>query len=94
MREHDDHHERYDAFGWLKTLGIIVMLFAMMIGSSIITARADQCAEGCRSKNNECRIQTKGSRECDVKHNACIQSCVATLSAPTLQQNLIAPKKK
>ena len=89
MREHDNHDQVYDPFGWLKTLGAIIMVFAIMIGSGIATARADPCADACRTKHNECRIQTKGSRECESKHNVCIQSCLTTL-----QQNLVPPAKK
>lgn len=91
MREPEFHDETYDAFGWLKTLGLIIVVFTLLIGSGIATARADQCADICRTKHNECRIQTKGSRDCETKHNACIQSCVATLTAP--HQNVLPPKK-
>jgi hypothetical protein len=90
MREHEYQDETYDAFGWLKTLVLILVVFAVMIGSGIATARAGTCTESCRTKHNDCRIQTKGSRDCDVKHNACIQVCVASL-----QQHLLPalPKK-
>ena len=80
MRQHNYIEDNHDAFGWLKTLGLIVVMFALMIGSSILAAKADQCADSCRARNNECRIQTKGSPSCDAQQNACLQACIATLS--------------
>ena len=68
---------RHDPFGWLKTLGVIVLVFFLMLTSGILAARADDCASQCRSRHNQCRLQTKGSPSCDVQLQGCLQSCFA-----------------
>ena len=62
-------------FGWLKTLAAVVVLFAIMLVSGVLAARADDCAGQCRARHNQCRLQTKGSPSCDGQLQSCLQSC-------------------
>ena len=71
---------RHDPFGWLKTACLVVVVFAVMIGTSVMAARADDCPSSCRQRHNQCRIDTKGSPSCDALLEACIRSCVASQS--------------
>jgi hypothetical protein len=80
MDDHIFHKDRHDPFGWLKTLGLIVVVFALMIASGIMAAKAEPCADQCRAQHNQCRLQTKGAPQCDAQFNACVQSCLATLA--------------
>ena len=80
MREQSYRESRHDPFGWLKTLGVIMVVFGLMIATGVVAARADACTDGCRAKHNECRLQTKGSPQCDNQVNSCVQQCMAGLS--------------
>jgi hypothetical protein len=71
---------RHDPFGWLKTLGLIIVVFGLMIGTGVLAAKADTCTDSCRAAHNQCRLQTKGAPSCDTQFNACVQTCVATLT--------------
>ena len=80
MREQHYNLAPHDSFGWLKTLGLVLLVFGLMIGSGLMAAKADACTDACRAKHNDCRVQTKGSPQCDAQVNACVQQCVATLT--------------
>ena len=80
MRNIDHSDDTHDPFGWLKTLGAIIVVFGLMITTGIVAARADACADACRARHNECRVQTKGSPQCDAQVNACVQQCITALS--------------
>ena len=80
MQNHQFENSRHDPFGWLKTLGLILVVFGLMIGTGVMAAKADGCTDACRAKHNECRVQTKGSPQCDTQVNACVQQCLATLA--------------
>ncbi len=70
---------RHDPFGWLKTLGLILLVFALVFGSAMAVANAAECVATCRAKHNQCRIDTKGaSTVCDQQLNACVQVCMTT----------------
>ena len=87
MHEHglsDDHH---DAFGWLKTTALVVVVFAAMISTTILAAKAETCADRCRASENACRLQTKGAPQCLAQFNACMQSCMATLAKPDVKSD-------
>jgi hypothetical protein len=75
--------EPRETFGWLKTLGLIIVVFALMIGTGVLAAKADACTDACRVKHNQCRLETKGAPACDSQVNACVQACVATLTKGT-----------
>jgi hypothetical protein len=84
----------HDPFGWLKTLGLIVLVFALMIGTGVLAAKADGCAAGCRARHDQCRIATKGSPSCDAQLQACIRGCVpgaARLLPPGQSGQNLAP---
>ena len=84
--------EYYTPFGWLKTLGLVVAVFTLMISTGLMAAKAadNPCDQSCQAKHNECRIHTKGSPSCDAQLNACRQSCIASMAKQPL---LSAPKK-
>ena len=66
---------RPQAFSPLKTAATMLIVFALMLVSGVLAARADDCAGQCRARHNQCRIQTKGSPSCDGQLQACLQSC-------------------
>ena len=86
------HDENHTPFGWLKTLGLVVVLFALMISTGLMAAKAadNPCAQSCQTKHNECRIRTKGAPACDAQLDACRQSCISAIAKQPL---LAAPKK-
>ena len=92
MRVDPYMNDRHDPFGWLKTLGLILVVFGLMIGTGLMAAKAadNPCLQACQAKHNECRIQTKGGASCDPQLNACRQSCFAELSK---QPAVSAPRK-
>jgi hypothetical protein len=81
MRRNTSTFERHDPLGWLKTLGLIVLVFALMIGTGMMAAKADTCAPACRANHNQCRLQTKGAATCDAQLQACLQSCLASTTS-------------
>jgi predicted carbohydrate-binding protein with CBM5 and CBM33 domain len=86
MRDHSLKCDTHDSFGWLKTTGLVLVLFAAMIASAIVLARAshaDGCAPNCRARHNECRLQTKGAPNCDGQLQACVTRCMAARSPQT-----------
>jgi hypothetical protein len=80
MNDHSYHNDRHDPFGWFKTIIAVLVVFGLMITTGMMAARADGCADACRAKHNECRVQTKGSPQCDTQVNACVQQCIAALA--------------
>ena len=81
MNEHRSTIDRHDPFGWLKTLGLILVVFGLMIATGVMAAKAGEpCADQCRTGHNACRLQTKGAPKCDAQFNACVQQCIATLA--------------
>ena len=80
MYEQQFSDDRHDAFGWLKTTALVFVLFAVLIATSVLAAKADTCAPSCRERHNQCRIQTKGSPSCDAQLQACLQSSLASQS--------------
>ena len=76
-----NNDDEYDPFAWLKTTAWIVLLFAVMIASTVRLAHAaDQCTTACRDRHNQCRVSTRGAASCDVALQQCVQSCVASQS--------------
>jgi hypothetical protein len=78
-------HDRYfvdpdhGSFGWLKTLALIIVMFALMIGTGFVAAKADtQCATACRAAHDQCRILRQGAPACDLQLQACVQRCLPT----------------
>lgn len=88
MARSQDQVRPHDPFGWLKTLGLVMAMFGLMLVTGVLAARADSCTDQCRVHHDQCRLQTKGSPACDTQQSACLQSCIASL---TKQQS--APKK-
>ena len=81
MNEHRSTIDRHDPFGWLKTLGLILVVFGLMIATGVMAAKAGEpCADQCRAAHNACRLQTKGAPQCDAQFNACVQQCIASLA--------------
>jgi hypothetical protein len=80
MNDHSYYNDRHDPFGWFKTTVAVLVVFSLMITTGMMAARADACADACRAKHNECRVQTKGSPQCDAQVNACVQQCIAALA--------------
>lgn len=80
MTRFQEQEGRHDPFGWLKTLGVVVLMFGTMLITGVLAARADGCTDQCRARHDQCRLQTKGSPSCDTQQSACIQSCIATLN--------------
>ena len=70
--------DRHDPFGWFKTTCLVLVVFALMIGTSVMAARAEDCPSSCRQRHNLCRIQMKGSPSCDTQLESCIRSCMAS----------------
>jgi hypothetical protein len=95
MREHY-RDEQYDAFGWLKTLGLIVVMFALMIWTGLMAAKAadSPCAQACRAKEAQCRVQTKNSSSCVSQLNACMSGCMAPLMKQPGPPHQPPPPKK
>jgi hypothetical protein len=97
VSDHSLTSQTGDPFGWLKTLALVVILFAAMLLSAMSLARAEDCAPGCRARHNDCRVQTKGAAtQCDSQLQACIHRCLAVRSVPTTPatvNTLVAPRK-
>jgi hypothetical protein len=81
VRHYNTDYDRHDPLGWLKTLGLVVVVFALVIGTGIMAAKANTCAPSCRDRHNQCRLQTKGAPSCDAQLQACLQSCLAAPAA-------------
>jgi hypothetical protein len=68
-----------DPLAWLKTVALVVAVFAVALGSAMAVANAAECVASCRAKHNQCRIDTKGtSAACDQQLNQCVHACMAT----------------
>jgi hypothetical protein len=60
---------------WALTAALIA---ATITGAAIVSsgpAAANACAANCRSAYNQCRMQTKGSSQCESQFTSCIQGC-------------------
>lgn len=90
------HDENHDQFGWLKTLGLIVAVFALMITSGMMAAKAadSPCAQACRARDDQCRVQTKNSPSCVGQLNGCMHSCMTPSAKEPATAHLPAAPKK
>jgi hypothetical protein len=77
MRGRSLTSDTHDPFGWLKTSGLVAIVFAAMLTSAIGLAQANQCAASCRSQHNACRVSTKGAPSCDAALQSCVARCMS-----------------
>lgn len=55
------------------------LIAATMTGAGIVStgpAAANACGSDCRSAYNQCRMQTKGSSQCESQFTRCMQGCI------------------
>lgn len=58
--------------------GILAIVFASLAavgGATSVAANDAACVQRCRAADNQCRIATKGSPQCDAKLQSCMDRC-------------------
>ncbi len=46
-----------------------------------VVAQDNSCAGRCQTEHDQCRVQTKGSPNCDAARQRCLQACIASKKA-------------
>ncbi len=67
------------AWASTKREAMVIVAVAIFVVFAVPAARADACAQNCRSEHNTCRMAAKllFSARCDSQLQACISQCFA-----------------